>query len=104
MKVFNPYNNPNHVLQFTGRYDSNLVDFTITNNQKIVLNLTAQPVTITDGYTLLPFIFYFIAETEYTAEVKDSETQEVLHRCKIFATSQTDLENYKINPSVIYIQ
>ena len=104
MKVFNPDNNPNHVLQFTGRYDSDLVDFTITNNQKIVLSALIQPVTITYGYTLLHFTFTFIAETEYTAEIKDSETGATLYRCKIFATSQTDLENYKINPSVIYIQ
>ena len=103
MKVFDPDNNPNHVLQFTGRYDSDLVDFTITYNQTEALSIANQSVTIVDGYSFLPFTFTFAADREYTAEVRDSATKEVLHRCKIFATSQADLENYKINPSVIYI-
>lgn len=118
MKVFNPDNNPDHVLQFMPRYNSAVCSLTITYNQEVVYTLTDADVTITDGYHFLPFQYEFKAGKEYTMQVTtaetltdefgqplnvDSGTDLVIYRCKAFATIQNDLQNYKINPSVITI-
>ena len=126
MKVFNPDNNPDHVLQFMPRYNSAICSLTITYNQEVVYTLTDADATITDGYHFLPFQYEFKAGKEYTiqvttaelAELSDGETLTdefgqplnvdsgndlVIYRCKAFSTIQQDLQNYKINPSVITI-
>lgn len=94
MKVFNS-NNLNHTLKVVPRIY--LEDITmylrheLTDTTSIITNLTSYK---DNGYLRVDFEFDFKNNASY--EVVCLYNDELVWRGKAFATSQTDLENYKL--------
>lgn len=88
MKVFRPADNPVHTMQFIpSDYPA---EASVTVNG-IEVNASL-PVTITDGYAAIEFIYNFTEGEQSEITVGD------IYKTKAFATDKSPLENYTINP------
>lgn len=98
MIVINP-DNTVHELIFIPRYDVESVTLILRNKETDETETTTQGTTYANGYMTISLTKDVLETQSYEMEVRDEET--VLFRDKIFCTSQTDLENYQVNPDII---
>lgn len=102
MTIFNPLNDTQD-FKIIPRYNAEFVSVFLKNESIGISGLIENIATIYEN-GFLRFTFqngdfnFKIKENEsFSFEVKDSNNNNIIFRGKAFATSQSDLQNYKIN-------
>lgn len=88
MKVFKPENNPVHTLVFIPSSYPVSASLSIDG----VELSSSLPITTVDGYSSIDFIYNFKEGQQAELEVGN------IYKTKAFATDQSDLDGYVINP------
>jgi hypothetical protein len=95
--VYYTINTTEHVLSIIPRFYETEVKLILWNEIKEVQTNLTITATITNGYLEIPFTLYL--EEGDSLEVKVTNmADKLMWRGKIYATSQTDLENFTLNP------
>ena len=90
-------NTNDHILKVIPRFyetDVKLVLWNELRSTETILECTAG---ITGGYIEVPFTYYLSEGDSLETKVTDMDDK-LMWRGKIYATSQTDLENFTLNP------
>lgn len=99
MNILLPIATP-QALTFIPRQSAELVTLTLFDEHSGNSTEYELEAAYQDGYMNVEFAHDFKEGQNYSFEVKDGET--LLYRGKIFTTSQTDLQNYRSNPDLLY--
>lgn len=86
-----------HELKIIPRYYETELTMHLWNEfkqEETVLECTG---TIDEGYLIIPFTLYMTEGESFETKVFDS-TNRTVWRGKLYATSQTDLQNFTLNP------
>jgi hypothetical protein len=102
MVVFNP-NDEIHSLRCIPRKQRTEVILKLRNELKDTIEIF-EIIAFQDGnYTILEFEKVFVEGESSEIEIFDAITEDLLYRGKSYATTQTDLENFKLTKGVLKI-
>lgn len=102
MVVFNPTDEI-HSLRCIPRINSEFVVLKLRNELKDTTETFEIESINYNSYMILEFTKTFVEGESSEIEIFDSITDELLYRGKSYATSQTDLENYKLTKGVLKV-
>jgi hypothetical protein len=102
MVVFNPTDEI-HSLRCIPRLNSEFVTLKLRNELKDTTETFEIESINYNSYMILEFVKTFVEGESSEIEIFDSITDELLYRGKSYATSQTDLENYKLTKGVLKV-
>lgn len=102
MVVFNPTDEI-HSLRCIPRNHSEIVLLKLRNELKDTTETFEIESINYNSYMILEFVKTFVEGESSEIEIFDSITDELLYRGKSYATSQTDLENYKLTKGVLKV-
>jgi predicted Zn-dependent protease len=102
MVVFNPTDEI-HSLRCIPRNHAEVVLLKLRNELKDTTETFEIPALQYNSYMVLEFIKTFVEGESSEIEIFDSITNDLLYRGKSYATSQTDLENYKLTKGVLKV-
>ena len=102
MVVFNPTDEI-HSLRCIPRNHSEIVLLKLRNELKDTTETFEIEPIIYNSYMVLEFVKTFVEGESSEIEIFDIFTNELLYRGKSYATSQTDLENYKLTKGVLKV-
>lgn len=88
-------------LVFIPRESSLDITLVITNEETETATTLTPAVSNSNGYMTALVIYSFDEGSSYSYEVTDTASGDLLYRGKIFATAQTDIENYNINNDLL---
>ena len=90
-------NQIDHVLTVIPRFYTTDVKLYLWNELKSMETVLTCVATETNGYLEIPFTYFLTEGDSIETKVTDT-TDKLMWRGKIYATSQTDLENFTLNP------
>lgn len=102
MVVFNPTDEI-HSLRCIPRNNSEFVLLKLRNELKDTTETFEIETIQFNSYMILEFFKTFVEGESSEIEIFDANTEELLYRGKSYATSQTDLENYKLTKGVLKV-
>lgn len=102
MVVFNPTFEI-HTLRCIPRKNTDIVVLKLRNELKDTTETFEIEAIKDNSYMILIFPKTFVEGESSEIEIFDSVTDELLYRGKSYATSQTDLENYKLTKGVLKV-
>jgi hypothetical protein len=102
MVVFNPTDEI-HSLRCIPRFNSEIVTLKLRNELKNTTETFEIESINYNSYMILEFVKTFVEGESSEIEIFDANTEELLYRGKSYATSQTDLENYKLTKGVLKV-
>jgi hypothetical protein len=102
MVVFNPTDEI-HSLRCIPRNHSEIVLLKLRNELKNTTETFEIETIQYNSYMILEFVKTFVEGESSEIEIFDSINDELLYRGKSYATSQTDLENYKLTKGVLKV-
>lgn len=102
MVVFNPTDEI-HSLRCIPRINSEFVVLKLRNELKDTTETFEIESINYNSYMILEFTKTFVEGESSEIEIFDSINDELLYRGKSYATSQTDLENYKLTKGVLKV-
>lgn len=102
MVVFNP-NDEIHSLRCIPRKKCEVVVLKLRNELKDTIETFEIPALEDGNYMILEFEKIFVEGESSDIEIFDIIDDELLYRGKSYATTQTDLENFKLTKGVLKI-
>lgn len=102
MVVFNP-NDEIHSLRCIPRAQKEVVILKLRNELKDTIETFEIDSFISGNYLILEFEKTFVEGESSEIEIFDAITDDLLYRGKSYATTQTDLENFKLTKGVLKI-
>lgn len=102
MVVFNP-NDEIHSLRCIPRTQKEVVILKLRNELKDTIETFEIDSFISGNYLILEFEKTFVEGESSEIEIFDAITDDLLYRGKSYATTQTDLENFKLTKGVLKI-
>jgi hypothetical protein len=92
-----------HSLRCIPRYYTEIVVLKLRNELKDTTEIFEIEAIKSNSYMILEFTKTFVEGESSEIEIFDSITDDLLYRGKSYATSQTDLENYKLTKGVLKV-
>ena len=94
--TFQPNSN-NHILRIIPRFYETNIKLSLWNELTSTQTGLTATAGITGGYLEIPFTYFLSEGDSIETEVTDTDDK-LMWRGKLYATSQTDLENFTLNP------
>lgn len=101
MKVFLPIAT-DQTLTIIPRFESTNVKVLIRDKETDTTTTLVRTSIFTDGYMAIIIAYNFVEAKQYEISVTD-DSDILIYRGQGYSTSQTDLENYKLNNDIIEI-